>query len=126
MGYKSREVELLVGKLSKEGKTSSQIGMSLRDTYGVPSVRSITGKSITSIMKGKKSKTGVPEDLMALIKKNILLKKHIENNRQDRTAGRGVELTESKIRRLVKYYKNTGKLAADWKYDPAKIKLLIE
>lgn len=124
--YKSKEVELLIGKLSKEGKTASQVGIALRDTYGVPSVKQITKKSIASIMKNKGTASDIPEDLMALIKKNIFLKKHMENNRQDKTAVRGMELTESKIRKLVKYYKDTKKLATDWKYDPAKIKLLIE
>ena len=41
-------------------------------------------------------------------------------------AKRGLELTESKIRKLVKYYKKTKKLESDWKYDPDKIRLLIE
>jgi len=35
-------------------------------------------------------------------------------------------LTESKIKRLVKYYKNTGKLSEDWKFDPQKAKMYIE
>ena len=39
---------------------------------------------------------------------------------------RSLSLTESKIRRFVSYYKDIGRLAADWTYDPAKIKLLIQ
>ena len=34
--YKSKELELLIVKLAKEGKTPSQIGVILRDTYGIP------------------------------------------------------------------------------------------
>jgi len=124
--YKAKEAELLIGKIAKEGKTASRIGVVLRDTYGVPSVKLLTKKSITQIMKEKGVGATIPEDLMALIRKNILIKKHIESNRQDQTAKRGLELTESYIRRLVKYYKRTKKLAPDWKYDPAKIKLLLE
>jgi len=41
-------------------------------------------------------------------------------------AKRGIELTESKIRRLVNYYKKTGKINKDWKYDPKNLRLLIE
>ena len=37
--YKPNEVELLITKLSKEGKNSSEIGVVLRDTYGIPDVR---------------------------------------------------------------------------------------
>tara|TARA_Y100000310_G_scaffold107843_1_gene106283 strand:- start:4725 stop:5171 length:447 start_codon:yes stop_codon:yes gene_type:complete len=124
--YKAKEVELLIGKLAKEGKTSSQIGIILRDTYGVPSVKLLTKKSAYQIMKEKGASQTIPEDLIALIRKNISLKKHLESNKQDKTAGHGLELTESHIRRLVKYYKRTKKLAADWKYDPTKIKLLLE
>ncbi len=124
--YKAKELELLIGKIAKEGKSSSQIGIALRDTYGVPSVKQITEKRLASIMKEKGVSSDVPEDLMALIRKNMFIKKHLELNKHDMTAKRGVELTESKIRRLVSYYKKNKKLAADWKYDPAKIKLLIE
>ena len=124
--YKAKEVELLIGKIAKEGKTASKIGITLRDTYGVPSVRLLVNKSITQIMTEKDVASNIPEDLIALIRKNILIKKHLESNKQDQTARRGLELTESYIRRLVKYYKRTKKLAPDWKYDPAKIKLLLE
>ena len=42
------------------------------------------------------------------------------------TAKRGFQLTESKINRLVKYYKKTNKMPKDWKFDRAKAKLLVE
>lgn len=124
--YKAKEIELLIGKIAKEGKTASQIGIALRDTYGVPSTKMLAKKSVSSIMKEKGVLPTVPEDLMAMIKKNILLRKHMEGNRQDMTAVRGLELTESHIRRLIKYYKSNKRLPADWKYDPTKIKLLLE
>ena len=74
----------------------------------------------------EKSLTGeTPEDLTALIKKSIEIRKHLETNRKDEPAKRGLMLTESKINRLVKYYKSTGVLAKEWKYDPKKVKLLI-
>ena len=126
MRYSTKEIELLVGKLSKQGKSSAQIGIELRDTYGIPSVKTSTNKKIAKIMKENGTPLDIPEDLMALIKRSIMLKKHFENNKQDKTANRGIELTESKIRRLVKYYKSTKKLSQDWKYDPSKIKLMIE
>ena len=37
--YKSKEIDLLIGKLFKEGKSSSEIGLVLRDSYVVPSVK---------------------------------------------------------------------------------------
>ena len=124
--YKPNEIELLIAKLAKEGKTSSQIGLFLRDVYGIPNIKQISGKSITAILKEKNLLSKIPEDLMALIKRSITLRKHLESNKHDMPAKRGLELTESKIRKLVKYYKKTKKLEKDWKYDQDKIRLLIE
>ena len=122
--YKPKEVELLIGKKVREGKTASQIGIALRDTYGIPSVKLLTKKSISSYIK--KDQSSIPDDLLALLKKSIVVKKHMETNKQDMSGVRGVELTESHIRRMIKYYKRTKRLSPEWKYDPAKIKLLIE
>lgn len=124
--YKEKEVELLVTKIAKEGKTASEIGLFLRDNYGIPSVKKITNKTISEILKEKKLAKEIPEDLMSLIKRTIILRKHLEKNHKDETAKRGLTLTESKIKRLVKYYKQNKKLSMDWKYDPDKIKLFIE
>ena len=124
--YKEKEVEMLVGKLAKEGKTASQIELFLRDNYGIPSVKQATKKSITTIMKEKKLAKEIPEDLMALIRRVVILRKHLEKNHKDETAKTGILLSESKIKRLVKYYKNNKKLPMDWKYDPERIKLFIE
>ncbi len=124
--YKPKEVEMLIAKLAKEEKSSSKLGLILRDSYGIPDVKSITKKSISQILAEKKLLGEIPEDLMSVIKKNIQIRKHLEENRQDMVAKRGLQLADSRIRRLVKYYKRTSKLPADWKYDPEKIRLLIE
>lgn len=124
--YKARETELLVVKLAKEGNTPSQIGIFLRDVYGIPSVRTVSGKKVAAILKAKKLLTPLPEDLTALIKKAITVRTHIGENHKDMTALRGLQLTESKIRRLVKYYKRTERIPQDWAYDPDKIKLMID
>ena len=126
MSYKPKEIEKLVIKLAKMGKTTSQIGLYLRDVYGVPSVKTATKKSISQIMKENKLEKTIPEDLMSLIKKSIYLRKHLETNKKDQAAKRGLGLTDSKIRRLVKYYKRTGRLPEDWKFHPERIKLYVE
>ena len=51
------------------------------------------------------------------VKKAVLLRKHMETNKKDSTSKRGLELLESKIRRLGKYYVKTRKLAVGWKYN---------
>ena len=123
--YQAKEVELLVAKVAKEGKTTSQIGIVLRDSYGVPDIRKATGKKVTAIMKEKNIQPQIPEDLMALIKKNVKIMKHREERKHDNSALRGFELTDAKIRRLIKYYKRESVLPHDWSYDPEKIKLII-
>ena len=49
----------------------------------------------------------------------------ILETKKDMTAKRGLILTESKIRRLIKYYHNTGRLPLDWKYTREGAKLLV-
>lgn len=124
--YKAKEVELLVVKYAKEGKKPSQIGMFLRDEYGIPDVKILTTKSISQILEEKKLSLEIPEDLLALIRKSVLLRKHMEDNKKDVSAKRGLQLTDSKIRRLAKYYKASKKLPATWKYDPEKVKILAQ
>jgi len=124
--YSDKEIEMLTLKLAKEGLKPSQIGLHLRDSYGIPDVQFLTGKSVTKILKEKGVTGKVPEDMQSLLKRIISLKKHLEPNRHDYTAKRGLQLTESKIRRLVKYYKRAKMLPADWTYDPENIRLYLE
>ncbi|HII71809.1 TPA: 30S ribosomal protein S15 [Candidatus Woesearchaeota archaeon] len=124
--HNPNEVELLIGKMGKEGLTTSQIGMVLRDNYGIPDVKTLTGKNISQILAGKKLLPEVPEDLRSLIRKAAMIRKHLEDNKKDMPGKRGLQLTESKINRLVKYYKKTGKLSVDWKYDPMKASTYLE
>lgn len=124
--YKPKEIEMLIVKLAKAGNVPSLIGTILRDSYGIPDTKLITKKKITQILSERELLSAIPEDLMALIKKSITLKKHLDNNAQDKGALRGYQLTESKIRRLIKYYKQSKKLPTDWKYDPKRIALILD
>jgi len=124
--YSSKETEQLVIKLARSEKTASEIGVILRDSYGIPSVRVMTKKKITKILEDNKLMRKLPFDLLSLIRKQVDIMKHMDANKKDMTAKRGLLLTESKIRRLVKYYKKVGKLPKDWKYDKKNAKLLLE
>ncbi|MBI5390036.1 30S ribosomal protein S15 [Candidatus Woesearchaeota archaeon] len=124
--YSDKEIEILVVKLAKEGKRPSEIGLALRDIYGIPSANDIVGKSITQILGEKHLLGKIPEDLMAVLKKANMLMKHVAANGPDMTAKRGLEITESKIKKLAKYYKRTGKLDVQWKYDPKNLGLYVE
>ena len=123
--YSAKEIESLVVKLAKTGKTTSEIGSELRDSYGVPDVKTLTKKKINAILKENKLESKLPEDLRNLIRRQIVIFKHMEKNKQDQTAKRGLQLTEAKINRLVKYYKKTGVLDQSWKYTREKAELLI-
>ncbi|MBI2101779.1 30S ribosomal protein S15 [Candidatus Woesearchaeota archaeon] len=118
--YKAKEVELLIAKLAKEGKTASQIGILFRDVYGIPSISALCGKSVGEILGEKKALPEVPEDLTSLFKRYAAIKKHLDSNKNDETAKRGLLLTESKIGRIVKYYKRTGRVSEAWKFDPER------
>ena len=124
--YKEKEIDLLIVKLAKEGKTTSQIGLHLRDIYGIPDIKIMTKKNVSEILKEHGILPEVPEDLMALMKKGVLIRKHMELNKKDMPALRGLQLTEAKINRLIKYYKKKNRLPKDWKYDPSRVKLLAE
>lgn len=123
--YKEKEVEKLVLKLAKTGKFPSQIGMLLRDNYGIHDIKALTKKKVSAILKENSLSSELPEDLLSLIKKMIAIREHLEKNKHDETAQRGLSLTNSKIRRLVKYYKKHKKLAAGWKLDLEKLKMYI-
>lgn len=123
--YGPKEIEMLIVKLAKE-KTPSQIGLFLRDSYGIPDVKAVIGKSVTEVLKEKNVLPEVPEDLMALMRTTVKIRKHLEDNKHDMTAKRGLIIAESKIKRLVKYYKREKRLPVDWKYDPAKVRLVLE
>jgi small subunit ribosomal protein S15 len=116
--YRPEEVEALVVKLAKEGHTSSMIGQILRDQYGIPLVKPITGKSITQILREAGLAPKIPEDLEALLQKAKRMARHLEKNRGDRRNIHNLQLLESKIHRLSEYYKREGVLPADWKYEP--------
>ena len=124
--YKAKEIELLVVKLFKEEKTTSEIGIILRDSYGIPDVKMKSGKTISQILKSKKLLPELPENLKKLLERILALQKHVDNNKQDQVAKRSITLTESKIKRLVKYYKRTGVLSEEWKYNPKRVNLLIK
>ncbi|MFX0169828.1 MAG: 30S ribosomal protein S15 [Candidatus Hodarchaeota archaeon] len=119
------EVEELIVKLAKEGHQPSMIGLILRDQHGVPLTKAITGKTITQILNENEQSLKVPEDLFHLISRAVTLRRHIEGSGKDLHSGYGLRLIESKIRRLVKYYRRRGILPEDWKYTPEQAALLI-
>ena len=124
--YKPAEIEEIIVKMAKKGMGSAEIGLVLRDQYGIPSVRDYSKIRIARVMKKHEVVPPMPEDMFNLMKRAVLLRNHLSKNSHDYTSKRGLELTESKIRRLAKYYKERKTLAHDWKYNPEKARLLVK
>ncbi len=120
------KIEELIVELSQQGLTASEIGVKLRDQYGIPDVNLALGKGVAEVMEEKDLQSDIPEDLMALIQKAVNLHQHLEENPKDRSNKRGLQLVEAKIRRLAQYYKDQGRLPEDWKYSLDKAEILTQ
>ncbi|MDE1853107.1 MAG: 30S ribosomal protein S15 [Thaumarchaeota archaeon] len=113
----SQEEALTVAvKLAKEGVSPSRIGQTLRDDYGVPLVKPLTGKSLGTILTEGKAAPKLPQDLQDLIDRAHRVQKHLGSHKSDRKNVHSLELVEAKIYRLSKYYKTKGILPSDFKY----------
>ena len=111
-----QEIEELILKYAKDGLTTSEIGVKLRDQYAIPLVRSITKKSISEILEQKGIKQEMPEDLNNIVRKALGLQKHLKTHTSDRRNVRSLELLEAKVHRLSSYYKKIGRIPKTWKY----------
>jgi small subunit ribosomal protein S15 len=121
-----KDLEAIIVKLAKKGESPSKIGIILRDQYGVPFVKTQSNKKITQILEGNGIKPEIPEDLMNLLRRAVNLDKHLQANHKDMGSKRGMQLIEAKIRRLAKYYRQTGRLSEDWKYNLEQAKLIVK
>ena len=115
----------LIVKYAKKGFTESQIGVILRDQYGIPQVRFLTGKKIHRILKKKGCAPKFPEDLYHLIKKAVSMRKHLEKSKNDIDCKFRLTLKESRIHRITRYYRKTGKVAPNFKYVSNKASALV-
>jgi small subunit ribosomal protein S15 len=110
------KVSSLIVGLAKEGITISEIGLRLRDEYGIPLAKPILGKAIADVLVDNDIRRDMPEDLEHLVMKALGLQKHLRTHNSDHRNVRSLELIESKIHRLSKYYKKIGKIKKNWKY----------
>ncbi|MDS0474326.1 30S ribosomal protein S15 [Natrinema sp. 1APR25-10V2] len=115
------DIEDRVVELAEQGHDPSQIGMKLRDEgvtgTPVPDVKLATGKKITEILEENDATAEVPEDLRNLMERAVRLREHIRQNPQDAQNKRALQNTESKVRRLVDYYRGD-ELEPDFTYTP--------
>ena len=114
--YQPNEVKALIINLAREGKTQSQIGNTLRDVHGVPLVKPIVGYGVRKVLEEAGLAPEIPEDLYNLMVRATRLRRHLDRNPKDYSNKRGMQLTESMIYRVTRYYKRKGVLPRDWNY----------
>ena len=121
----SNELVDTIVKLARKGATPSQIGVTLRDSHGIPQVKGVTGSKILRILKKSGMAPSLPEDLHHLIRKAVNIRKHLEKNRGDRDAKFRLICVESRIHRLARYYRNVKALRPTWRYVSKRADTLI-
>ena len=122
----AKEVTELILSLAAEGHSTAAIGTILRDQHAVPDARLVVGKRIGQILTENEIIPRYPEDMMSLMRRALRLIDHLESNRKDRHNSRQLELTESKIRRLARYYQGRGQLDTTWAYKRDQLRLMVE
>ena len=126
LNYKQEEVEQLILNKSQKGLTKSEIGTVLRDQYGIPSVKDLTKKSISSILKSRGMTEPLPEDLIALYKKAVKLHMHVDKQKKDKHSIRSLVVLENRIKKLIKYYKQNKILPKDYTYSLESARLVVK
>ena len=121
----SQQVEELVVKLYREGHPTTQIGIILRDQYGIPSIKLVSSKKIYKILEENNLLPRYPEDLTNLVRRSMRMRNHLADNKKDVYAKIRLRKVESKIHRLSKYYKKVGKLPKDWRYSPDQAAIML-
>ena len=103
------EIEERVVELAEQGHDPAVIGLKFRDEgvkgTPIPDVKLATGKKLTEILEENDVKGDLPEDLRNLMQRAVGLREHVEEHPQDNQNRRALQNTESKIRRLVNYYR---------------------
>jgi len=122
-------IEERIVELAEQGHNPSQIGLKLRDEgvkgTPIPDVKLATGKKVTEILEENDAEGDLPEDLRNLLKRAVRLREHMDENPQDAQNKRALQNTQSKVRRLVDYYRGD-ELDADFKYSYETAKELLE
>jgi len=103
-------------ELARAGHAPAKIGLLMRDHYGIPNVRLVTGARLTKHLAAKGVKKELPEDLSALLRRAVKLNVIVQAHKKDQYNKRRFFLLESKIRRLEKYYRREKKLPQGWRY----------
>ncbi len=121
-----KEIEEIVATYAKQGMKATIIGQKLKDEKKAGYLKPVLGKRLTVLMEEKGFKSDIPADLLDLMTKAVKMRKHLSSNHKDVYNTTRLQRVESKIWRLGKYYRSSGKLPAEWKYDPEQAALRIK
>lgn len=102
-------------QFANKGMMPSAIGNLLRDRYGVGNAKDILGRTILEFCRLNNCAPIIPEDLSALIEKSNTIRLHLTSYRKDNDAKYRLNLVNSRLHRLVRYYKEKGILPGNWK-----------
>jgi small subunit ribosomal protein S15 len=122
----SEEVTSQAVQLAKGGMGHALVGQTLRDSYAIPLSRAITGKRLGVLLSENGVKPEIPDDLQALLKRVVHLQRHLQTHPKDLANRRGLNLMESRIRRLARYYRRRRRLPESWRYSAAGAALQVE
>jgi len=119
--YDEKKITDLIVGWKKSVEMPSNIGHKLRDIYGIPSSKEFFGKKLGQVLNENNIQSNVPEDINNLMKKAVMLRKHLEIHKKDIHNKRNLLRIESKVNRLAKYYIRKKVLPSNWKYEPEKM-----
>jgi ribosomal protein S15P/S13E len=121
-----KEVEKAIEEYAKQGMSPAMIGEKLKRDHKVPYIKEMAGRRLGMILKEKGLLGAIPEDLMDLMKRAVVLHKHLDRNKHDIYGKTRLQRVESKIFRLSSYYIRENVLPGNWKYNPKEAELLIK
>jgi small subunit ribosomal protein S15 len=121
-----KQLEEAITAYAKQGMKGALIGQRMKDKHGVGYLKPVLGRRLTVFLVEKGFKSELPSDMLDLMKKAVNMRKHLSANHRDVHGTTRLHRVESKIWRLGKYYRNSGRLPSDWKYDPEQAALIIK
>lgn len=108
------DLEQKIIAYAKKGLTLSEIGTILRDEYCIGNMKFFSGRKLLMILRKNNMAPATPEDLDALVKKALNIRKHLEKNKKDKDSKYRLILVESRLSRLARYYKTKGMIPPAW------------
>ncbi len=121
-----QKIEEEIVAYAKQGMKGALIGQKLKNENKVGYLKPVLGKRLAVLLNEKGFKGDIPADLMDLMRKAVNMRKYLAANHRDVHNTVRLHRVESKIWRLGKYYRNSGRLPIDWKYDPEQAALIIK